>query len=107
MKELVLNIIKNFSFVKDYSKEIEQCKIQIEKTEEYTWTWQFGPNTTWGKVRIICPNLNIQKIFKDYKNELRNNLELGDNYSGGKYIPLLEIKLGEIEKSFIEYRYSF
>lgn len=101
MEELILNIIKTFSFVNDYSKEIEQCKIQIEKTEEYTWTWKFGSNTTWGKIRIICPNLNIQKILQNHKNfienELRNNLDLGDNYSGGKYIPLLEIKLGEIK----------
>ena len=101
MEELILNIIKNFSFINDYSKEIEQCKIQIEKTEEYTGTWKFGSNTTWGKIRIICPNLNIQKILQNHKdsieNELRNNLELGDNYLGGKYIPLLEIKLGEIK----------
>lgn len=56
-----------------------------------------------GKIRIICPNLNIQKILQNHKDsietELRNNLELGDNYLGGKFF--MSIYAGTFDKEFI------
>lgn len=95
MREQILTTLKNFPFLNENLKEIEECQIQSEYTHKLTFN--HGWESTWVKIQILCPNEDIQKILNTHKElieaKLRNSVDFGENYFGGKYIPYLEIVL--------------